>query len=115
MCTFNLQLGLKIHGASKSPLLKNLNLETTKQNGNLEKDTDYDYEEESEDEENEDTVSWRGEVELDTIFYPTMKGTLDIDEKGSLYDVVASLVLPDGVAQLHDEFDFEVSRLRTIM
>ncbi|PSN49824.1 hypothetical protein C0J52_08839 [Blattella germanica] len=102
----DIKLGLKVHGASKPPLLKDLNLEKIKpDNREEEVDPDYDYEEENEESE-EDALSWRGEIELDTILYPTMKGTLDIDERGTLYLIVASLVLPDGVAEVHDEFDF---------
>ena len=85
-------------------------MESIKSNQKEEKDPDYDYDEGSEEEYSDDAVSWRGEIELDTIFYPTMKGTLDIDERGTLYLIVASFVLPDGVAELRDEFDFEVSR-----
>jgi len=38
-----------------------------------------------------------------------MKGTLDIDERGTVYNIVASLALPDGIAEVRDEFDFIVS------
>ncbi|XP_069692884.1 uncharacterized protein Apoltp isoform X2 [Periplaneta americana] len=101
----DIKLGLKISGASKHLLLKDLNFESTKQE-QAGKDPDYDYEEEEDDEESQDALSWRGVIELDTILYPTMKGTLDIDERGNVYTVVASLVLPDGVAEIRDEFDF---------
>lgn len=38
-----------------------------------------------------------------------MKGTLDIDERGTVYNILASLALPDGIAEVRDEFDFIVS------
>jgi hypothetical protein len=82
-------------------------LESTKQEL-AEKDPDYDYDESGGEDENEDALSWRGVIELDTVLYPTMKGTLDVDEMGTVYNIVASLVLPDGVAEIRDEFDFIV-------
>jgi hypothetical protein len=98
---------LKIYGAPKPPLFKDLNMESAKQE-QAEKDPDYDYDES--DSETEDALSWMGIIELDTVLYPTMKGTLDIDERGTVYNIVASLVLPDGVAEIRDEFDFVVSK-----
>jgi hypothetical protein len=100
---------LKIFGAPKPPLLKDLNVESAKQE-QAEKDPDYDYYEGDSDDETEDALSWMGIIELDTVLYPTMKGTLDIDERGTVYNIVASLTLPDGVAQIRDEFDFVVSK-----
>jgi hypothetical protein len=99
---------VKIYGAPKHLLLKDLNLESTKKE-QAEKDPDYDYDEGDVEDESEDALSWRGVVELDTVLYPTVKGTLDIDERGTVYNIVASLVLPDGVAEIRDEFDFVVS------
>ncbi|PNF28889.1 hypothetical protein B7P43_G03854 [Cryptotermes secundus] len=101
----DVKLGLKIYGAPKPPLFKDLNLESTKQE-QAEKDPDYDYEEGDSEDEAEDALSWMGIIELDTVLYPTMKGTLDIDERGTVYNIVASLALPDGVAEIRDEFDF---------
>jgi transcriptional regulator of NAD metabolism len=100
---------LKIYGAPKPPLLKDLNLESAKQE-QAENDPDYDYEEGDSEDETEDALSWMGIIELDTVLYPTMKGTLDIDERGTVYNIVASLTLPDGVAEIRDEFDFVVSK-----
>lgn len=100
---------MKIYGAPKPPLFKDLNLESTKQE-QAEKDPDYDYDEGDSEDEAEDALSWMGIIELDTVLYPTMKGTLDIDERGTVYNIVASLALPDGVAEIRDEFDFVVSR-----
>jgi hypothetical protein len=81
-------------------------MESAKQE-QAENDPDYDYGS-SDGDESEDALSWRGVIELDTLLYPTMKGTLDIDESGTVYNIVASLVLPDGVAEIRDEFDFVV-------
>lgn len=57
----------------------------------------------------EDPFGWEGSVEIDTLLYPTMKGTVDIDQKGTVYDVLASLHLPKGEAELRNEFDFIVN------
>ncbi|XP_063238564.1 uncharacterized protein LOC134540049 isoform X2 [Bacillus rossius redtenbacheri] len=70
--------------------------------GGAEGDDDYgDY-----GEEEEEAVSWAGLLEVDTVLYPTMRAQLDVDEKGSLYVVAGSLTLPDGTAELYDEFSF---------
>lgn len=103
-----LQLGLKINGAPKHLLFKDLNFESRKPE-NTENDPDYVYDENDSEDETKDALSWRGVIELDTILYPTMKGTLDIDERGTIYNIVASMALPDGIAEVRDEFDFIVS------
>lgn len=102
------QLGLKIYGAPKHLLFKDLNFESKKQE-DTEEGADDDYDEGDDEDETEDALSWRGVIELDTVLYPTMKGTLDIDERGTVYNIVASLALPDGIAEVRDEFDFIVS------
>lgn len=71
---------------------------------------DGEEEDEYEDEdEMEDPISWSGLVEIDSLIYPTMKGTLDIDQKGTAYVLLGTLTLPGGTAELKDEFDFAVS------
>jgi len=101
----DVKLGLKIHGAPKHLLFKDLNFENRKPE-NAENDPDYEYDENDDEDEAKDALSWRGVIELDTVLYPTMKGTLDIDERGTVYNIVASLALPDGIAEVRDEFDF---------
>lgn len=66
-----------------------------------------DEEKEEEDEEN-DVLRWHGHVEVDTYFYPTITGNLDIDEIDDLYIIEGNLVLPNGTIFLYDELNFEV-------
>lgn len=68
-------------------------------------DSDADYEED----EYEEPISWAGLLEIDTLIYPTVKGTLDIDEKGDVYVLLATLILPDGRAEIRDEFEMQVT------
>lgn len=110
------QLGITVVGKPKPKILNELGIKTqaiyngklagTEMEKNLEDltDDDYDYEDEA-----EEPISWSGLVAIDTVIYSTMKGTLDIDQKGTLYVVLGTLTLPDGVAELKDEFDFIVS------
>lgn len=59
--------------------------------------------------EDEDLLKWEGKVELDTYFYPTVKGDLDIDETENLYTIDGSLILPNGTVKLYDLLNFEVT------
>lgn len=64
------------------------------------------------DESNEqDPISWNGLMELDMIIYPTIKGTFDLDQKGSVYVLLGSLILPNGTVTIKDEFEFVVRRV----
>lgn len=53
-------------------------------------------------------ISWIGVVSLDTIVYPTLKGTLDIERKGALFLIHAIITLPDGTAKATDEWQIIV-------
>ena len=59
--------------------------------------------------EQEDPFNWIGYVEVDVLYYPTVKGTVDIDQKGSIYDIIATLTLPQGKVEIRNVLDFEVS------
>lgn len=106
------QLGVTVVGKPKPKILNELGIKTQaiytrKLAGGAvgdEEDEDYEYEDEI-----EEPISWSGLVKIDTLIYPTMKGTLDIDQKGTLYVLLGTLTLPDGTAEFKDEFDFVVS------
>lgn len=57
-------------------------------------------------EHEEDPINWSGYIELNTLIYPTMTAEIDIDQKGTVYDVGATLKLPAGKAEFRDEFDY---------
>lgn len=124
MCTF--QLGVIASGKSNPRTLAELGLRTQqiynskKLNENndspfiedlIEPDDDDsdDNEDDDEDVEEEDPFNWTGYAEVHTLLYPCVIIDVDIDQKGTVYDVVATLSLPDGEAILRDEFDFGVS------
>lgn len=69
----------------------------------------YDDEDDEDEEEYDDPLNWTGSIEIDAIIYPTMKGTLDIDQEGPLYLLEVTLSLPAGNATLYDEFEFIVN------
>lgn len=72
---------------------------------------DTDSYEDYEEDEYEEPISWAGLLEIDTLIYPTLKGTLDIDQKGDVYVLLATILLPDGdgKAEIRDEFEMEVA------
>lgn len=103
------QLGITVKGKPKPMILKELGIETqaiykeklADGGGGIKQVLGQEKEE-------DDPFSWEGFVEIDTLLYPTMKGTIDIDQKGTVYDILASLHLPMGEAELRNEFDFIV-------
>lgn len=110
-------MGAAIFAKPKPKLLSELGIETQaiyrgsfagNQNLGTRYDPDDDYEDDEDETFIEEPLNWSGLVEINTIFYPTMKGTLEVDQKGSLYVVMGTLTLPKGTAELKDEFDFLV-------
>lgn len=67
-----------------------------------------DDEDNEDEEEYDDSLNWTGSIEIDAIIYPTMKGTLDIDQEGPLYLLEVTISLPAGNATLYDELEFIV-------
>lgn len=61
------------------------------------------------DQEEDDSLNWTGSIKIDAIIYPTMEGTLDIDQEGPTYILDATLSLPHGNATLNDVFEFIVN------
>lgn len=57
----------------------------------------------------DDFLSLEGLIEVDAIIYPTMKGQLEIDQKGSVYVLQSKIHLPHGLATIIDEFEYVVS------
>lgn len=57
----------------------------------------------------DDPLSWKGLLEVDIIIYPTIKGELEIDQKGYSYILQSKLTLPHGMATVYDEFEYIVS------
>lgn len=70
---------------------------------------DYDDEDDEDEEEYDDPLNWTGSIEIDAIIYPTMKGTLDIDQEGPSYLLQSTISLPAGNATLYDELEFIVN------
>lgn len=110
-------MGVVVLGKPRPKLLKELgvkskavytaNLNSKENQGAA---TEEESEEEDEDEKEEfDEISWTGHVQLHTIVWPTIQGTMDIEQTGSVYAVLVTLTLPDGKAELKDKFEFNVS------
>lgn len=93
----------------KEKFLKNLGIKTQaiyagKLSSDIAKKTEVRHDESNE----QDPISWTGLMELDMIIYPTIKGTLDLDQKGSVYVLLGSLTLPNGTINIKNEFEFVV-------
>ncbi|CAH1158795.1 unnamed protein product [Phyllotreta striolata] len=96
------KLGVKLLGQPKPKPLKELgvklkNVYTRSKQTQLRQTEEKDY---------DDPLSWEGLIELDVIIYPTMKGELEIDQKGTSYILQSKLTMPHGVAEIFDEFDY---------
>ncbi|CAG9816912.1 unnamed protein product [Phaedon cochleariae] len=60
--------------------------------------------------------SWEGLIELDIIIYPTMKGQLEIEQKGTVYSLQSKLIMPQGVANIFDEFEYaDILKMRNAL
>lgn len=57
----------------------------------------------------DDFLSFEGLIEVDAIIYPTIKGQLEIDQKGPVYVLQSKVLLPHGTATIFDEFQYVVS------
>ncbi|XP_056647213.1 uncharacterized protein LOC130451874 [Diorhabda sublineata] len=93
------KLGAKLLGQSKPKPLKVLGImlknvyERSKQSQTEEKDYD-------------DPLSWEGSIELDVIIYPTIKGELEIDQRGTSYILKSELTTPHGMVEIFDQFEY---------
>lgn len=95
---FHLQLGLKLFGKEKPHLLKDLSVDFKDLHSHL-LDT----------EATADDLHWEGAMEIDMIIYPTMKGILELNQRGKTYYLQSKLIVPHGVVYLVDEFYYQVS------
>ncbi|KAK4871887.1 hypothetical protein RN001_016011 [Aquatica leii] len=99
------RLGATIIGQPKPTILNELGIKTQAlYNENfdgkaLSSDEDYDN-------EVEDPINWSGFIEIDSMIYPTIKCSFDIDQKGTLYVLIGTLTLRDGTVDFKNEFDF---------
>ncbi|KAF5274561.1 hypothetical protein FQA39_LY07173 [Lamprigera yunnana] len=97
------RLGATIIGRPKPKLLNELGIKTPVFHGNFENNNaegDDDFE------EIEDPINWTGYVEVDSMVYPIIKCSFDVDQKGNLYVLQGKLTLPSGAVEFKDEFDF---------
>lgn len=52
---------------------------------------------------------WEGAIDIDIIVYPTMKGIIELTQRGKTYYLQSKLIVPHGVAYVVDEFCYQVS------
>lgn len=113
------RVGVSVFGKPKPLLLKEMGIRTQKIYRDklsgivkeiIDEAGDYievpDYEDE---EEEEDPISWTGKVVVDALVYPTITAEVDLDQKGTTYSVLGTIILPDGKANIQNDFIFEVS------
>ncbi|XP_049547862.1 uncharacterized protein LOC125959115 [Anopheles darlingi] len=89
------RLGFKAKSKPQPKLLRNLPAV-----GYKTVDTDN----ESEEDEEEDELNFIGDIELYTIFWPTINGTLQLTQRDIKYQATGKIVLPQGVIDLEDTF-----------
>lgn len=56
-----------------------------------------------------DPFSWRGFVEVDLLTFPTINGTIDIDQKANIYVILGAINLPNNTIEFNNEYEFFVS------
>ena len=107
------QLGVAVLCIPKPKLLKEMGIRTHDIYGRMLEGRSWsehkNEEDQEEDEEEEDSLNWTGSIKIDAIIYPTMEGTLDIDQEGPVYILDATLSLPSGNATVNDVFEFIVN------
>lgn len=96
---------MKIFGETKPALLKELGIKLDEIYGKKNKTLSSTDKEEFDD---DDLMNWSGLVEIDTLVNPTIKGTLDIDQKGPIYIIKSKLTMPDGLAIINDRIEYYV-------
>ncbi|XP_050313934.1 apolipophorins [Anthonomus grandis grandis] len=95
------KLGVKLLGKPKPKPLKELGI-NVKEVYNTKPDLQIE-----EMNKTDDFLSLEGLIEIDAIFLPTMKGELEIDQKGTtLYVLQSKLSLPHGIAVIINEFEY---------
>lgn len=112
------KLGVILTAKPKPKLVKQLRLINTHEiiDKLFPEEDDDDEEEEEEvdeprgsqeqDEDDEELLNFMAYMELDTIVYPTLKGTLDFEEVEDTYFSFGTLILPQGMIEIRDRFYF---------
>ncbi|XP_050082628.1 uncharacterized protein LOC126569520 [Anopheles aquasalis] len=96
----NHRLGFKAKSKPQPKLLRNLPAA-----GHKHVDADNDSEDyDDDDDDDEDELNFIGDIELYTIFWPTINGTLELTQRGVKYQATGKIVLPQGVIDLDDTF-----------
>lgn len=115
----DIQLGIIANARPRPPLLRLLGLQHSqaKIRNELLMDTDEadrmnaareNSSSEEEDEDGEELLNYVGSMELDTLVWPTIVGTLDLEEVNSIYQALGKLRLPQGDVEFRNRLDFEV-------
>ncbi|XP_045482614.1 uncharacterized protein LOC123686485 [Harmonia axyridis] len=99
------KLGVVIFGETKPALLKELGIRLDEIYGKKNR-TGALSSKEKEEYDDDDLMTWSGLVEIDTLINPTIKGTLDIDQKGPVYTIKSKMIMPDGLAVINDRLEF---------
>ncbi|KAF4531743.1 hypothetical protein B566_EDAN015189 [Ephemera danica] len=82
------KLGVKVQGSTKAP-------ETLESNEKIE-ELEYD-------DEDGEKFYWSGQIQIDSILYPQIKGILHMEEINEVYDATLSLTLPEGTVEIKDQ------------
>ncbi|KAL1492708.1 hypothetical protein ABEB36_010924 [Hypothenemus hampei] len=93
---FRYKLGVKIIGQPNPKPLKDVGINIG----------DVYYHKENSSLKVDDFISFKGLIELDAIIYPTMKGQLEIEQKGPVYVLQSKIHLPHGLATVFNEFEY---------
>ncbi|KAL3290379.1 hypothetical protein HHI36_023721 [Cryptolaemus montrouzieri] len=99
------KLGVRVLGETKPALLKDLDIKLDEIYGKRSINLPWEMNNKEENEK-DGLLNWSGLVEFDTLIYPTLKGTLDIDQRGPVYNIKSILTVPDGDAVINDRFEY---------
>ncbi|XP_066155546.1 uncharacterized protein Apoltp [Euwallacea fornicatus] len=92
------KLGVKLIGKPKPKPLKELGISVS--------DVYYSKSVLRNNSRDDDFLSFKGLIEVDAIIFPTMKGQLEIDQKGPAYVLQSKIHLPHGEATIFNEFEY---------
>lgn len=97
-----MQLGLKLFGQEKAHLLKEIGVDLKEL---------YTHSKLADSNASNEDLNWEGAIEVDIVIYSTMKGVIELNQKGETYYLQSKLTTPHGVATLTDEFHYTVSNI----
>ncbi|XP_055638867.1 uncharacterized protein LOC129776937 isoform X2 [Toxorhynchites rutilus septentrionalis] len=108
------KLGLKAVSEPKQRLLQQLGVQKAfeiidefLEESPSSREMDLDEEEDEEEEDEENLMNLVGTVEIDTIVWPTITGSVDLEEHNSKYYISGMINLPQGQVDIHDRFWLE--------